>query len=158
MKLNGASVDARYIETIVIPRGETNYVFKARPLTPDDDKFFEQICPAPTAPSYVVPGGAKEVDVNNVEYVSARQKWIDLRSSYLFYRSLSATEELVWDTVKEDQPDTWGNVDTELTAAGFLKPEIVRIFNCVIAANGLDQSKIDLATKSFLATQAEAEA
>lgn len=155
MKINGASVDARYIETVVIPRGDTEYVFKARPLTAEDDKFFEELCPKPIPPEFTVPGGGKEVDSNNAQFVKNRKAWSALRSEYLFFRSLDATPDLEWDTVSENEPTSWGKIEDELLLAGFLSPEVILVFNAVIAANGLDSSKIEKATKAFLATQAQ---
>lgn len=153
MKLNGASVDARYVETVVIPRGASQFVFKARPLTSEDDKFFEEICVKPTPPTFTVPGGKTETDDTNAQFVKDRKAWSDRRSEFLFMRSLSATDDLEWDTVVDTDPSTWGNLEDELLAAGFLNPEIIVVFNAAIAANGLDTSKIEEATKSFLATQ-----
>ena len=154
MKMNGASVDARYIETVVIPRGDSQYVFKARPLTAEDDKFFEEACPRPKPPTFQVPGGKVESDLTNAQFVEGMAKWSDARSNFLFYKSLQATEDLEWDTVQEGDPATWANIETELKASGFLAPEIAQIFNAVVSANGLDASKIEEATKSFLAIQA----
>ncbi|MCK4500443.1 hypothetical protein KAU11_08090 [Candidatus Babeliales bacterium] len=153
MKIKGASVDARYIETVVVPRGDTDYIFKARPLTAEDDTFFEELCPKPVPPKFTIPGGKTEEDSTNVQFVKARKAWSDLRSEYLFFRSLDASPDLEWDTVSENEPASWGKIEDELLAAGFLSPEIILIFNAVIAANGLDTSKIEKATKSFLATQ-----
>ena len=155
MKINGASVDARYNETVVIPRGDTQYVFKARPLTAEDDKFFDELCPKPTPPEFTVPGGKVEVDSTNAQYVKDRKAWSDLRSEFLFMRSLSASEDLEWETVTDTDPTSWGKIEDELLDAGFLSPEIILIFNAVILANGLDTSKIEKATKSFLAIQAQ---
>jgi len=158
MKLNGAQVDARYIETVVIPRGDAQYIFKARPLTAEDDLFFEKACPAPEPPMFQVPGKAVEADLTNAAYLLEKKDWTNARTEYLFFRSLQATEDLEWETVLEADPSTWGNIEAELLAAGFLQPEVIRIFNIVVEANGLDQSKIEKATKSFLATQAQLQA
>lgn len=155
MKLNGAVVNATYIETVVIPRNDKNYVFKARPLTEEDDKFFESVCPQPQPPTYMVPGGTVKKDETNATYVEAMIAWKEYRSNYLFLKSLEATEELEWDTVVMTDPTTWSGVERELAEAGFIQPEIIAIFNKVVAANGLDMSKIEKATKSFLATQAQ---
>jgi len=155
MKFNGVAVDATYVETVVVPRGAAQYVFKARPLSEADETFFEEVCPRPVPPEFTMPGGGKETDTTNAKYVESRRVWSERRSEFLFMRSLSATEDLEWDTVIEDDPTTWGNIENELLASGFLNPEIILIFNAAIAANGLDTSKIEKATKSFLATQAQ---
>lgn len=154
MKMNGALVDATYIETVVIPRGDAQYVFKARPLTAEDEEFFAGVCKKPTPPTFQVPGGKVEADLTNAQYVVALKDWSDMRSEFLFYQSLKATDDLEWDKITDSDPSTWGKVEEELLAAGFLSPEVVRIFNAVVTANGLDQTKIDKATKSFLAIQA----
>ena len=155
MKINGAVVDATYIETIVIPRDDRQYVFKARPLSAEDETFFESVCPQPVPPVYTVPGGKQVKDDKNAGYLDAMTEWKAYRSNYLFLRSLDATDNLEWETVVLTDPSTWAGVEKELAEAGFIQSEIIAIFNKVVAANGLDLSKIEKATKSFLATQGQ---
>ena len=157
MKIKGTTVSATYNETIVIPRPNTEYVFKARPLTTADDELFDTLCPAPVAPVYTKPGGAVENDEQDAGYLEALKVRATRTSEWLFMRSLDATPDLEWDTVILDEPSTWGNVEKELADSGFTSSEVLAILNAVISANGLDASKIDKATKSFLATQAAAD-
>ena len=154
MKLNNTTVDARYNETIVVPRGETDYIFTLRPLTKDDHDFFKKSCPKPKPPVFTKPGGKSEKDFDNADYQEGIKKWASLQNAYLFYRSISATDGLEWDTVKESDPETWDNIEKELIESGFVEMEVVSLFNAVVSVNGLDPSKIEEATKSFLATRA----
>lgn len=152
MKIFGQVVDlTNYVETLVIPKGEHEFVFKARPVVEADYSEFDSLCAKPAAPVVFVPGGQQKVDEADATFLESLKKYRGYRTDFMFYKSLSATEGLEWDTVEADKPETWGNVQSELKAAGFLDQEIVMLYNCVIAANGLDGEKIRKATDSFLA-------
>ncbi len=72
----------------------------------------------------------------------------------MILESLKATPNLEWESVNPSDPKTWGGYENELVDAGFSIPEISRVIDCVFDANGLNQKKIDEATKRFLAGQA----
>ena len=151
MKIHGQTVDlTNYVETLVIPKGDKDFVFKARPVVELDYVEFDSLCSRPAAPVVYVPGGQK-VDDKDESFLEALKKYRGFRTDFMFFKSLSATEDLEWDTVDAEKPETWGNIQAELKAAGFLDQEVVMLYNCVIAANGLDSEKIRKATNSFLA-------
>jgi hypothetical protein len=154
MKLFGNKVEASYIETLVIPRGEQQYVFRMRPLTKDDDEEFDRLCPRPIPTTWTLPGGGTETDTNSKEYLENMLKYRKYRSDFLMLKSLDATEGLEWESVKTEDIASWGNIDDELRDSGFLDTEIIMLFNKIIEVNGLSSDKIEKATKTFLATQA----
>ena len=159
MKINGREVIAdSFIETVVIPKGTEQFVFRARPLTSSDIEMFNAFVPYPTPPTMLKPGKDPEPDLKDVGYLQQRNEWAKLRTHFTFLMSLSATDGLDWDTVHLEKPETWGNIQTELDKAGFSDAEINAIFNAVISANGLDGNKIERATADFLATRALEEA
>ena len=151
MKMNGKTIEGMKPEVIVIPKGGVDYVFKAAPVLNYDD--FEKLCPVPVAPTIVRPGGVESADATDKDYLGKIEKWSQYKVAWMVLTSLKATDELIWDTVDEANPDSWNNYRDEL-ALNFTDVEISLIFDLVMNACGLNQDKIDEATKRFLATQA----
>ena len=153
MKINGVKVMGAFEEVVVFPRtGTPNLVFKARAVL-DYDKF-EKLCPEPKAPMILFAGASQPSEnVEDVNYVKAFDEWAEMKTSYMVLNSLKATPNLEWETVTSD-PATWKNYQKEMKEAGLSPAEQGRVILCVSVANGLDQSKIDEATESFLVAQA----
>jgi hypothetical protein len=122
-----------------------------------DYKPFIALCPRPTPPEVMKRGGEKSVDTDDPKYGEAISKWATQKTNWMVLQSLLATEGLEFETVKEDDPETWNNYHKEFAESGFTESEINRIVNLVINVNGLDQSKIDEATERFLSVEAEAQ-
>ena len=153
MKYAGKTLTGSRISTVVIPRGDAEIVINAAAVL--DYTEFEENHKSPVPPIITKPGGESYPDTLDADYIQAVNKWATLRTNWMILESLKATPELEWETVTAD-PETWGNYEDELKAAGFSPVEIFRITDLIIQANGLDQEKIDEATKRFLASQAEA--
>lgn len=150
MKLQGKTTAGSNIQVIVIPRGEdSQFIFKAAPVV--DYTAFDAICPRPNPPVTTRAGGQSFQNVHDKQYVEELNRWGTYKTHWLVLESLKATPELVWDTVIPDDPTTWKNYATELKDFGLTEPEISRIIQLVCDACGLNQDKIDAATKSFLA-------
>jgi len=154
MKVNGKTLNGPSIEVIVIPRQGGDLVFKAQSVL-DYEPFYE-LYPTPQPPQVMRPGGVMSKNVEDPKYKDALTKWSIAQFNWMFLQSLRATEGLEWDTVKYDDPDTWDNYRDEMKESGLSPVEIGRIQMCVTDACGLNQDKIDEATKSFLAGQAQA--
>jgi hypothetical protein len=152
MKVNGKSVQPPKPVTVVIPRGDDEYVFTLQAVT--DLSEADRLCPEPEPPFKMLPGGTQLKDVTNPEYVALHQEWRQRRGHWLIITSLSATEGLEWSKVEYDKPETWAEYINELKAAGFSNIEIGALMDAVTAVNGLSQDKIDEATKRFLAAAA----
>lgn len=153
MKFFGQEVDlTEYVETLVIPKGGTDFVFKARPVGKEDYDFFETVCPAPIPQVFTLPGGAQEQGTEDAGYLAAVATYNENRAGFMFLRSLSATEGLTWERVEDDKPETWHLIEDELLDAGFVGNEVNLLFSLAITANGLDSDKIQKATALFLAT------
>jgi len=149
MKINGKTIEGPIPEVIVIPKGDTEFIFKAMPILSYDE--FEKMCPSPNPPEIMKPGGEKSLDYKDKEYNDLIDAWASKKNAWTVITSLKATEGLAWDTVVDGEPDTWINYKTELMKI-FADQEIVLIIDTVYIANGLNQRKIDEATKRFLAT------
>lgn len=157
MKINGVKVKGAYEEVVVIPRRSGNLVFKAQAIS--DYEPFDKLCPQPVPPKIVYAGSKQEIDnIEDPGYLQRFNEWAELKSHWMILQSLKATEGLEWETVKMGDHTTWKNYQKEMTDAGLSPAEQARIVTCVSQANGLDQSKIDEATESFLLAQAVREA
>lgn len=151
MKLLGQTFDAPNEEVLVLIRKGKDLVFKASAVLDFDN--FDAMCPRPTPPKVFKPGGVADNDTEDVGYLQQLDNWSKLRTSYMIIQSLKATDGLEWDTIKDDDPSTWGNFREELKKAFFSDREIMLIINSVWAANGMDDNKLDEARKRFLAGQ-----
>lgn len=135
-------------EVIVIPRQDGDIILEAAPIMEWDT--FEKLVPEPKVPDKIIKE-QRIPDYANPNYIKATEKRNNLRQAYLIIYSLKATPGLEWDTVKFNEPDTWENYLKELSSA-FSMGEVAIIINGVMAANGLDNERIEEAKKRFLAT------
>lgn len=154
MKLQGKKLDGPNIEIVVIPRQSGDLVFKAQAVL--DYADCDKLNPMPQPPKALLPGGRVQENVEDPTYQKKVDEWATRKFYWMFLKSLEATDGLEWESVKMNKPETWSLYKTEMQEAGFAPGEIARIEMCVTDACGLNQQKIDEATKRFLAGQAQA--
>lgn len=150
MKIKGNKVAASNIFTIVIPKADKDYVFQVGPANMED---FDKLCPEPEAPKKNKPGVGSYEDVNDKDYIKARQEWGLKRVNFMMIQGLMYTEGLEFEEVNLSDSDTWTNYQKELLDCGFTDLEISKILNKVAQSNGLNNEIIDKATEDFLAGQ-----
>jgi len=151
MKIAGLELSPMGAQTVVLPRGEKDIVITAAPVR--DYVGFDQLCPRPKPPSKITPGGEQFLNPEDPEYLVKLNDWAGQRIFYMFIKSLTiGTPDLEFETVKIDDPTTWKNIATELEAV-FSGLELKKITDAIRFANGLDEEKIDQATRAFLAGQ-----
>lgn len=153
MKINGKKIEGSNVEICVIPRGEDKepIVFRCQAVL--DIEPFDQLCPAPKPPIILRPGGKRVTDTENSKYKFQLGQHNAKRMGYLILKSLEATEGLEWETISLSDPDTWNNYEKELKDSGFSNIEIMRIINTCMAANCLDEARLERAREDFLASQ-----
>lgn len=151
MKLHGKKIEGPNVEICVIPRQDDDLVFKAQAVLDFDD--FESLCPSPQPPVIMKPGGEKTIDVEDEGYLKNLNEWARKRTDWMMLKSLEATPGLEWETVDKSDNKTWNNFRDEMRKAGLSSAEISRIVGAVTTACGLNQEKIDEATRRFLADQ-----
>jgi hypothetical protein len=149
MKMHGKKMFGPRIEVLVIPRQEGDLVFKAKAVL-DYDPFLK-LLPTPQPPVRMLPGGIKSVNTESPAYDKAMDEWAHLKWTWMILKSLEATETLEWETVEMDDPSTFDNYKAEMKDAGLSPAEVGLIQALVIDACGLNQVKIEQATKAFLA-------
>jgi len=152
MKVKGKNIEQPNEEVIVFPRKNGNLVFKAKPVGNYED--FDKICPQPKPEAIMKPGGVVSQDVESPKYKKALEEWAARKTHWMILKSLSATEGLEWDTVDMSKPETYENYIKELETSGLTTIEVSKLFEIIQMACGLNQEKIDEATKAFLAGEA----
>jgi hypothetical protein len=150
MKIAGVDPKSLMNEIIlVLPRGETQIVFRARGLK-DMDEFIA-LCPQPKAPGKLTKDGFVP-HTNDPTYQQVMVQWGKKRLGYLAVKSLEPSE-IEWETVKVSDPSTWENWERELLDSGLSRFEVNRVFTLVMEANTLDDDKLEKARAVFLAGQ-----
>lgn len=148
MKIVGVDLEAPREEILVLPRGKQDVVIKAVPVLSYDD--FDNLCPVPMAPIVLLPGNIQQRNIEDPEFKKANDTWSRQRIDWMILKSLEPSQ-ISWDTIKMDDPTTWGNFFDEFKKAQFSEREINLVIELVFRACGLDQKKIEAATESFLA-------
>jgi len=151
MKYQGKTVEALREKVVVIPHGDLKIPFKCSAVV--DHSTFEALCPRPTPPTIQKPGKDPVLNPEDPAYGKQLTEWANKRTSWLFITSLRATKDLEWDTVKYDDPETWGNWTQELRDSGFSELALLNIINCITETCGMNQENIDAATESFILGQ-----
>ena len=149
MKYKGKHLEGRNTDILVLNRGEDRIVIKAEALA--DFKEFNDLCPVPEPPIKIRPGGVKEADTVNPRYQEALSNWAEKKTNYTIIKSLEATKDLEWDTVKISNPDTYANWRVEMAESGFTEIEILRVLQLCTRVNSLDDDLLDQAKETFLA-------
>jgi hypothetical protein len=150
MKIAGIDPTTLNQETmLVLPRGETQIVFRAKGLK--DMSEFNALCPLPKAPVK----RTKEGIVSNTadsSYQQLMQQWGAKRLGFMVVKTL-APSAIEWDSVNIDDPETWTKWEDDLKNGGLTQFECNRVTALVMEANSLDDAKIERALAVFLAGQ-----
>lgn len=149
MKYKGKEVKGRNRVIIPIPRPDGPIIFIAEGIK--DWSEFDKLVAMPEPPEVLKPGGTRTKNLKDPAYRKRLDEYAELKSHYTNIASLRATEELEWDTVDFNKPETWKNFIQELKDSDFTDIEIGRIVMGCAEANSLSEVMIDEARNSFLA-------
>ncbi len=152
MKYKGKKIEGRNVTTLVIPRPDGDIAFIMEAVENFDE--FDKLVAKPEAPEILRPGNVRELNLKDTKYQERLLEFAETRSHYMTITALKATTDLEWETVKDDDPATWGNWATELTESGFNDIELGLIVRRVAQANSLDETMLDDARSAFLQDQA----
>lgn len=147
MKINGVDpTTLTHEEILVLPKGSTQLVFRARGVK--DMSGFNALVPEPKPP-LKLQGGVMQSDLNEPGYAAAMKEYAKRHYAYLVVHSLEPTN-IEWDSVKLDVPGTWALWEDDLKNANLTQVECNLVFQLVMAANQLDEAKLQRARESFL--------
>jgi hypothetical protein len=152
MKIRGKVIQGPNVEIIAIPRSDAeDIIFKAEAVR--DYSEFDALCPEPKPPMVKNAKEGDTLDVKDPTFIKQLDRYAENKIAWMILKSLSATPDLEWETVKWNDKTTWRNYRQELADAGFSLYEIRRIENGVMIANGMSESRMEEARKRFLASQ-----
>ena len=147
MKFRGKKVEGLPIEYVPILRPDGDIVFIVKGI--QDLSEFGKVCPQPMPPKVKLPGGKFSLDFNDKAYKLTNDRWWQLRSAWIFIKSIEETKDFEWETIDPKNPETYLNWMAEM-ATGFIGEEIARVIDAVTRVNSLNQSVIDAARETFL--------
>lgn len=153
MKYKGKKVAGRNTEILVLPRGDEKIVFKARAV--DSSEVFDKLVTMPEPPKRMKPGGIQEINTTDPDYLKKLQEYGELKTHFYAIFSLRATEELEWERVDFDKPETW-KFWTEELKESFTDIEIRHITQLIMTVNALDENMLNQAREDFLQEEAQA--
>lgn len=150
MKIKGESFDSPKPIDVALNFGDQVVVLRVKAVL--DYSPFEKLVPMPTPPEIIRPGGERSVDVKDKKYREAVSTYARRKTLFMMLESLSATEDLEWDTVDRSKPDTWDRLEKEISKS-FTEYGLAKILQAVLQVNGLGESMVEEARSSFLASQ-----
>lgn len=151
MRLNGKKIEGPMVETVVIPRQSEDLVFKCKAVL--DYETFDKLVPEPQPPTITLRNKKPTPDLNDVEYIKAVADRNLKRFQYMILNSILATENLEFETVDVNKPDTWINMEKELKDSGLTPSEIGTLYQGAADANGMNEEKLKEARARFFDTQ-----
>jgi len=158
MKIKGKSIPQPKSILIPIPReGEETIMLTFEPVM--NWTHFDTLCPEPNLPTETIPGKAtKKVTDEKSPFYKTYLKKVEVytkrQTDYSIVKGLMATEDLEWDNVDIDKPDTWKNWEKELEGH-FTKNECAVILNEIMMAGFPTEERRDEAKRLFTLQQLE---
>ncbi len=156
MRYKGQQLKGPKRETLVIPReNQEDIVFQAEAVMDFDD--FEIICPPPSPPNKLIPGDPPRQIPNSEDpkYKTEIRDWATKKQTWVILKSLSVTQDLEWEQVDINNPDTYELYMAELKDAGFNNAELQLIVGLALKVNSVDEDKMEEARQRFLARSKE---
>lgn len=161
MKIGGTKLSSPAVsEILVLPRANGPVAFRAKAVMSRDP--FDKLCPMPRLPQKTMKGGKKVDDYEhpNFTIIAAQhgtkyQNWMFISGLFSVDPKTHEDVEIEWEMVDRNDPSTYHLWEEELTEAGFSHMERMRIYNMVMEANTLSDTKLTEARNSFLRPEAE---
>ena len=149
MKYKGKKLAGRNTDIIVFQKGTDVVAIKAEAI--QNFKEFDSLVQEPEPPNIYRPGGVKEKDLKNPEYLKSVDDYAEKRTAYIILKSLECNEDIEWEYVKIDNPDTYKHWRKEFEDSGFTEIETGKIMQLCFRVNSLDNTLMDQAKEAFLA-------
>lgn len=154
MKIKGREIQGVNKVTLVLPREDDEDIVLIAKAIPDLSVLDEFLVP-PKPPAILGKGNETTYNHNDLGYIAQVLEYNQKRMAWIILESLR-DNEIEWDEVDIKDPSTWGKYVDEMKAAGFSAIEINLVGNAVVAANALDEDKLNAAREVFLVGQAAA--
>ena len=148
MKYKGKKVEGRNSDVLVLMKGGDRIVFKAEAVENYND--FTELVPEPKPPEIIRPGGIKQINLKDFTYVKRMEEYAIQKTNYFIIKSLQISEDIEWEVVDIEKPETWKNWRKELADSNFTEIEILKIMQLCTRVNSLDEDMLDEAKQAFL--------
>lgn len=152
MKIAGIVLEPPKPVKFPIPLGDVDVIFTITAV--HDEADFLEICPQPVPPTRRYSSGKTEQVFTDPAYLDALEGWGEKQNNWRYLKALEGTEGLEWDTVDMSDPETYGNLTSELLAAGFSSRYIDTLKFRIFEVCGMSQALLDEAMERFLAGRA----
>lgn len=146
MKLKGQVLGEPEPIVVVFSRGEQDFVFKVKAVYDFSD--FDKLCSEPK-PIH----SFKKGQIIDDEYKARVVEYQDRKTDWAIVSALSVTEDLEWDEIMMDNPETWSLWRKELTEAGLTNGELAHLIDQVNKVNSIDEKKMEEARERFSVSQ-----
>ena len=140
-------------ELIVIPRGSSEDIVLKMEAVQNFDEF-DKILTEPEPPYVTLSDGTQTRDIVDKDYLENLGQFNARRLNYMVIKGLQNNEDLTWDRVKIEEPETWKEWTEEFREAKFSEVEIRIVLNAMHKANCLDEDYVEEARMRFLQKQA----
>jgi hypothetical protein len=149
MKIGGVTVTPCE-ELLVLPRTDGEDI-PIRAIAVATNEEFEKKVPEPIPPMLQTKNG-KEHDYADASYLVAMEVRGQQRFAFTIVRSLGPND-IEWNKVNPAEPRSCIHWQEDLMEGGLSEQETNRVMGLVMAANSLDERKIEEARRSFLRGQ-----
>ena len=153
MKLGKRDLGMINSELIVIPRGSSEDIVLKMEAVQNFDEF-DKILTEPEPPYVTLSDGTQTRDIVDKDYLENLGQFNARRLNYMVIKGLQNNEDLTWDRVKIEEPETWKEWTEEFREAKFSEVEIRIVLNAMHKANCLDEDYVEEARMRFLQKQA----
>lgn len=140
-------------DVVVFPRDEGDVIFTLIPVL--DYSEFNNICPQPRPGQILYPGGRKGSNTDDPSYQKSLTDWTIKHHDWVILKTLAASPDISWDSIKMDDPSTYHNYRKELSDAGFTNAEVNHLVDKCVKINTLDEELMTKARTRFLASKQE---
>lgn len=149
MKIRGKKTSIRK-EPVVFPRTPEDVVIWVQSV--DDFEDFDKKFKLPEPDEYKTPDGTIVRKTDSPEYKASIAAYAKRHTYWMFLKSLDCPEnEIEWEEVDLDKPETWEKVPEELADFGLCDKEAGYLMKKIAEVNALDDTYLEAARKDFLA-------
>jgi len=148
MKWKGENIYIPNKTSVQITRRDgTVLEFKLQAI--EDMNSFEELYPEPKPPWVKNNKGQVTYQKNDAKYKEAFADWARKRMLWIILKSLEPTEDLEWESVDINDPESYELFEDELKEAGLNVAEINKITMAALEANSLKDEVIERAQEDF---------
>lgn len=139
---------------VPLPRPDGDVILQVQAVLDYTD--FDRLCPFPKPPvEKNIKTGQEKYLTDDPAYKRRVDVYANQKFCWIVIKSLEATEDLIWDSVDINQPETWSKCHSEL-ASCFTPGEVDLIMEGIAGVNAPSKEAQRDALERFMSSQADA--